>query len=347
MIISQTPVRVSFFGGGTDFPEYFNRSGGAVLSTTIDKFVYLSVNYLSNFFDYRIKVSYSKTELVNDINDIEHPAVRASLKHLGITSNIEINYFSNLPARTGLGTSSSFVVGLLHALYAYQRKMVSARRLAEEAVYVERVLIPENVGYQDQFAAAFGGLNYITFHDRDQTQVEKVICSQRSLEMLQDNLLLFYTGMQRYSDALQEKHVSGIDKNLEALNVMSGLAARGRDILCGSIENHAEFGRLLDEGWQLKKNIGSGVSNPEIDDMYSRAIKAGAVGGKLLGAGGGGFLLLYVEPEKQDSVRSALSELLEVNFSFENNGSHIIFYDPEKLGNPGDEEGRGGSMYSQ
>jgi D-glycero-alpha-D-manno-heptose-7-phosphate kinase len=335
MIISQTPVRVSFFGGGTDFPEYFNRYGGAVLSTAIDKFVYLSVNYLSNFFDYRIKVSYSKTELVNDIKDIEHPAVRACLEHLGITSNIEINYFSNLPARTGLGTSSSFVVGLLHALYAYQGRMVSARRLAEEAVYVERVLIPENVGYQDQYAAAFGGVNYISFQDRDEARVEKVICTQRSLRTLQDNLLLFYTGIQRYSDTIQKKHVSDIDKNLESLDALTGLADRGRDILCGSIDDLEQFGRLLDEGWQLKKNIGRGVSNPEIDGMYSRAVKAGALGGKLLGAGGGGFLLLYVTPERQSSVRSALSELLEVSFSFEDNGSHIIFYDPEKLGNPG------------
>lgn len=336
MIISQTPVRISFFGGGTDFPEYFKRSGGAVLSTAIDKFVYLSVNYLSNFFDYRIKVSYSKTELVNDINDIEHPAVRASLKHLGITSNIEINYFSNLPARTGLGTSSSFVVGLLHSLYAYRRKMVSARQLAEEAVYVERVLIPENVGYQDQYAAAYGGLNYISFRDRDSVRVEKVVCSEQSLRRLQDNLLLFYTGIQRYSDAIQKKHVSGIEKNLESLDALAGLARRGRDILCGSTDDLNQFGRLLDEGWQLKKNIGSGVSNPEIDDMYTRAIQAGALGGKLLGAGGGGFLLLYVAPERQSSVRSALSELLEVTFSFENNGSHVIFYDPEKLGNPGE-----------
>lgn len=337
MIISQTPVRVSFFGGGTDFPEYFNRYGGAVLSTTIDKFVYLSVNYLSNFFDYRIKVSYSKTELVNDINDIEHPAVRACLKHLGITSNIEINYFSNLPARTGLGTSSSFVVGLLHALYAYRGRMVSAERLAEEAVYLERVLIPENVGYQDQYAAAFGGLNYISFRDRDETKVEKVVCSQRSLRTLQDNSLLFYTGIQRYSDSIQEKHVSGINKNLKSLDALVGLAERGRDILCGPIADLEQFGKLLDEGWQLKKNIGSGVSNPEIDDMYSRAVKAGALGGKLLGAGGGGFLLLYVVPERQSSVRSVLSTLLEVSFSFENNGSHLIFYDPEKLGNPGGE----------
>lgn len=337
MIISQTPVRVSFFGGGTDFPEYFNRYGGAVLSTTIDKFVYLSVNYLSNFFDYRIKVSYSKTELVNNIKDIEHPAVRACLEHLGITSNIEINYFSNLPARTGLGTSSSFVVGLLQALYAYQGRMVSARKLAEEAIYVERVLIPENVGYQDQYAAAFGGMNYITFRDRDEARVEKVVSSQQVLKVLQGNLKLFYTGIQRYSDSIQKKHVAGIDNNLPALDSLSDLASRGWDCLSGSLEDLDEFGHLLDKGWQLKKSIGKGVSNPEIDDMYSGAIKAGALGGKLLGAGGGGFLLLYVPPDKLSSVRSTLSGLLEVSFNFENNGSHIIFYDPEKLGHPGKE----------
>lgn len=334
MIISQTPVRVSFFGGGTDFPEYFNRFGGAVLSTTIDKYVYLSVNYLSNFFNYRIKVSYSKTELVNNIDDIEHPAVRACLEYMGITSNIEINYFSNLPARTGLGTSSSFVVGLIHALYAYQGKMVSARRLAEEAVYVERVLIPENVGYQDQYAAAFGGLNYISFKEPDEAWIEKLVCSQKTIRILQDNLLLFYTGIQRYSDTIQKKHVSRIKANLKSLKELAGLALRGRDCLCDSDGDLTEFGRLLDEGWQLKKKIGSGVSNPKIDDMYNQALQAGALGGKLLGAGGGGFLLLYVEPERQNSVRKTLSGLLEVNFCFENNGSHIIFYDPEKLGNP-------------
>ena len=335
MIISQAPVRVSFFGGGTDFPEYFNRFGGAVLSTAIDKFVYLSVNYLSNFFDYRIKVSYSKTELVNQVDEIEHPAVRASLKYLGITSNIEINYFSNLPARTGLGTSSSFVVGLLHALYAYQGIRVSARRLAEEAVYVERELIPERVGLQDQYAAAYGGLNYIRFRSDNEVRVEKVVCPLEVVCNLQNNLLLFYTGIQRYSEAIQKEHVSRIEDNLTSLKHLAELAARGRDLLSDPDGDPDDFGRLLDEGWQLKKSIGAGVSNHEIDGMYRRAMAAGALGGKLLGAGGGGFLLLYVSPPAQAAVRSALSELLEVTFGFEKNGSQIIFYDPEKLGNPG------------
>ena len=334
MIISQTPVRISFFGGGTDFPEHFTRFGGAVLSTTIDKFVYLTVNYLSNFFDYRIKISYSKTELVNQVDEVKHPAVRACLKHLGIKSNIEINYFSNLPARTGLGTSSSFVVGLLQALYAYQGRRVSARRLAEEAVFVERELIPENVGYQDQYAAAYGGLNYISFRETDEVRVEKVVCPPGIIRTLQENLLLFYTGIQRYSDEIQKKHVSRIDTNKKSLRTLSELAIRGRDILCGTKDGLDDFGRLLDEGWQLKKNMGTGVSSPEIDEMYSRAIQGGAAGGKLLGAGGGGFLLLYVPPPHQTIVRSALSGLLEVTFSFERNGSQIIFYDPEKLWNP-------------
>ena len=335
MIISQTPVRISFFGGGADFPEHFTRFGGAVLSTTIDKFVYLTVNYLSNFFDYRIKISYSKTELVNRVDEIKHPAVRACLKHLGINSNIEINYFSNLPARTGLGTSSSFVVGLLQALYAYSGRRVSARRLAKEAVFVERDLIPENVGYQDQYAAAYGGLNYICFQGTNDVRIERVVCPPGILQSLQNNLILLYTGIQRYSNEIQKEHVLRIDDNRKLLSNLSDLAIRGRDILCDPDGNLDDFGRLLDEGWKLKKNMGTGVSSPKIDRMYDHAIRAGALGGKLLGAGGGGFLLLYVPLSGQSAVRSALPGLLEVSFNFEKNGSQIIFYDPEKLGDPG------------
>ncbi len=338
MIIAQTPVRISFFGGGTDFPEYFNRFGGAVLSTTIDKHVFLTVNYLSNFFDYRIKISYSKTELINRVEEIGHPAVRACLQHMGITSNIEINYFSNLPARTGLGTSSSFVVGLLHALYAYRGRRVSPRQLAREAVYVERELIPENVGCQDQYAAAYGGINYIRFLDRDEVLVEKVITPTGVVESLQANLMLFYTGIQRYSNEIQKEHVSRLENNREALGALAELAKRGRDVLCDPDADLDDFGRLLDEGWGLKKSMGTGVSSPGIDEMYARARGAGALGGKLLGAGGGGFLLLYAVPDRQPAVRAALRDLLEVSFRFERNGSHIIFYDPEKLGNPGDEQ---------
>ncbi len=335
MIISQTPVRISFFGGGTDFPEFFQREEGAVLSTTIDRYVYLTVNYLSNFFDYRIKVSYSKTELVHRVEEIEHPAVRACLARLGIDSNIEINYFSHLPARTGLGTSSSFVVGLLHALYGYLGRRVSPLRLAEEAVDLEREVIAENVGFQDQYAAACGGLNYISFSGDNQVRLEKVITPPGVGRRLQESLLIFYTGIQRYSDAIQEKHVARIGDNRRALSRLAELAARGRDLLSGPEDSLDDFGRLLDEGWQLKKNMGTGVSNPEIDALYQLALENGALGGKLLGAGGGGFLLFYVPAARRETVRKALSGLLEVSFNFENNGTQIIFYDPEKLGNPG------------
>ncbi len=331
MIIVQTPVRISFFGGGSDFPEHFAKFGGAVLSTTVDKFCYLSVSYLSDFFRYKIKVSYSKTELLTEVGKIEHPAVRASLQHMGIESNIEINYFSDLPARTGLGTSSSFVVGLLDALYAYRQKRVSPRRLAQEAVYVEREIAGENVGYQDQYAAAFGGFNYIEFKSPEDVRVEQVICSPDRLKELENNLLLFYTGIQRYSSSIQEKHVGKIEANSKSLSKLAEMAGRGRDILGGGGEL-SEFGRLLAEGWTLKKSLGTGVSKPEIDEKYEAAIRAGALGGKLLGAGGGGFLLLYAEPPDQLAVKEALAPFLEVEFHFEKRGSQVIFYDPSKLG---------------
>ncbi|MCX6349842.1 MAG: kinase [Candidatus Aureabacteria bacterium] len=334
MIISQTPVRISFLGGGTDFPEHFSRFGGAVLSTTVDKYCYLTVSYLSDFFDYRIKVSYSKTELLHQVSEIEHPAVRACLEFMGITSHVEINYFSDLPARTGLGTSSSFVVGLLNALYAYRATRVSARRLAAEAVKIEREMIKESVGFQDQYAAACGGFNYIEFKGQDEVRVEPLICSPDALQELENNLMLFYTGIQRYSDTIQKRHVEAIGDNTAYLKTMSALAAQGRDLLGGGKEKLTEFAGLLGESWKIKKSLGTGVTSDEIDAMYEAARRAGAIGGKLLGAGGGGFLLLYVEPPAQDRVRRALSSLFEVDFSFENQGSQIVFYDPEKLPAP-------------
>jgi len=333
MIISQTPVRISFFGGGSDFPEYFSRSGGAILSTTIDKYCYLAVSYLSDFFDYRIKVSYSRTELAADLEEIEHPAARECLRHAGLTSQIELNYFSDLPARTGLGTSSSFVVGLLNSLYAYRGERVSPRRLAREAVYVEREMIKENVGFQDQYAAAVGGFNYMEFMGADEVRVEKVICSPDLLQELGRNLLLFYTGIQRYSSKIQARHISSIKDNQAVLGRMKAMAVEGRDILSGK-SSLSRFGTLLDRAWQEKKSLGTGVSSGQIDDLYRAAVSAGARGGKLLGAGGGGFLLFYVDPPRQEAVRRALSPLLEVPFQFENYGSQIIFYDPEKLGHP-------------
>lgn len=335
MIISQTPVRISFFGGGSDFPEYFEKNPASVLSTSINKYAYLTVGYLSGFFDYRIKVTYSKSETVSRVSEIRHPAVRACLEHMGIEANIEINYFSDLPARTGLGTSSSFVVGLLNALHAYQGRRVSTRQLAREAVLVERELVGENVGCQDQYAAAFGGFNYISFRPEGDIRVEPVVCPPGRLEALDGNLMLFYTGIQRYSEDIQKHHVARLSDNTAHLARMVGLAKRALEVVGSEREDLDEFGRLLHEGWELKKSLGTRISNPEIDAMYSAARSAGALGGKLLGAGGGGFLLLYAGEKNRDSVREALKNRLEVDFRFERYGSHIIFFDPDKLGHPG------------
>jgi len=327
MIITKTPVRISFFGGGSDFPEFFNKHGGAVLSTAIDKFCYLTVSHLSDFFDYRIKVAYSRAELVNEVAQIQHPAVRACLERFGIKSNIEINYFSDLPARTGLGTSSSFVVGLLNALYAFKGRRVSPESLARDAVRVEREMIGENVGYQDQFAAACGGFNYIEFKASDDIHLEKIVCLASRLRELEENLMIFYTGIQRDSDRIQKKHVSKIGDNTEALLALVEMAARGRDILVDGSADLRGFGELLHQAWELKRGLNRDVSTPVIDGLYEKAHAAGAIGGKLLGAGGGGFLLLFVRPDDQDRIRRSLAPLLEVKFRFEKRGSRVIFFD--------------------
>ena len=327
MIISKTPVRVSFFGGGSDFPEHFERHGGAVLSTTIDKICYLAVGPLRNLFCYKIKVSYSRTELVDRVSEIEHPAVRACLEHVGITSGIEINYFSDLPARTGLGTSSSFVVGLLNALYAYQGQRLAPAELAKHAIHVERVRIGESVGWQDQYAVALGGLNYMEFRD-DRVRIEPVSPAPETLAALEARLQLFCTGTQRYSDTIQKRHVAQIEKNAAVIRKLADMAAAGRDILGGGPDGLDAFGRLLDDAWTLKRGLGTDVSCAEVDRMYEAARAAGATGGKLLGAGGGGFLLLYVEPNWQQAVRNALEPFQEMPFRFAGAASDIILDDP-------------------
>jgi len=253
---------------------------------------------------------------------------------MGIDSNIEINYISDLPARTGLGTSSTFVVGLLNALHAYLGHRVPTARLAREAVHIERDLVKENVGLQDQYAAAYGGFNYITFQAGNDIRVEPVICSPDRVSQLDDNLMLFYTGTQRYSENIQKHHVSRIEDNSAHLGRMVEMAEHALDIVCSEKEDLDEFGRLLHQGWELKKSLGTGVSNPDIDGMYEAALSAGALGGKLLGAGGGGFLLVYSREGDQTRVREALRARLEVDFRFERSGSHVIFYDPDRLGVP-------------
>ena len=328
MIISRTPVRISFFGGGTDYPGYYSRESGAVFGTTINQYVYVSVNTLSDFFDHKIRIGYSKTELVKIPDEIEHPSIRECLKFKGIEGNLDIHIFSDLPAKTGLGSSSAFTVGFLNALYALKGQKASKYRLAEEACHVEQRLIGENVGSQDQFHAAHGGLNVIEF-DETGIRIRPVIIGKEKMETLQDHLLVFYTGLTRFaSEVVKEQIVKTNQKdNDQLLRHMKSMVYKAEDLVGTVSEKEIgyEFGKLLDESWQFKKQLSSKISNSVIDQAYDAAKKAGAYGGKLCGAGSGGFLALLVPPEKATAVREALKDLLEVKFRFENEGSTIVY----------------------
>lgn len=327
MIISRTPVRISFFGGGTDYPDFFKEHKGAVLGTTINQYVYVSVNTLSDFFDHKIRIGYSKTELVKTPDEIEHPSIRACLKHKQVAGNLDIHIFSDLPAKTGLGSSSSFTVGFLNALHALEGKKISRHRLAEEACYIEQQLICENVGSQDQFHAAHGGFNVIEFND-SHIRVRPLILSRAKQVALQDHLVVFYTGLTRYaSEVLQEQIAKTQARtNDEILHRMRDMVFEAEEAMGEASESDLPciFGRLLDEGWQMKKRLSSKISNDFIDQTYEKARAAGALGGKLCGAGSGGFLALFVPPEKKEHVRAALKGMLEVKFRFESEGSTII-----------------------
>jgi len=329
MIISRTPVRVSFLGGGTDYSEYFQRRPGMTLATTINKYSYITVTPLSDFFDHSIRISYSKTELANRRDDIRHPSVRECLRFMGIERGIEIHYVGDLPARTGLGSSSSFTVGLLHALHAFKGEMVDKKKLAGEAVYVEHDLIGERVGFQDQFACAFGGLLCMTLREEGRVDVQPVVLPRGRLLAFQERLMLFYTGLQRNAHDILEEQLEKTKhgESEEHLEKLAALVPRGVEVLCDD-GDLARFGELLHENWLLKKGLSGAVSTPQIDGYYEAARRAGAVGGKLCGAGGGGFLLFYAEPEKKEGVRRALAGLLEVSFTLENEGSTIVVYRP-------------------
>lgn len=328
MIISRTPVRISLFGGGTDYREYYLRSGGAVLGTTIDKYVYVSVNRLSEFFEYKIRVGYSKSELVNGIDDICHPSVRECLRYKNVGGNLDIHIFADLPARTGLGSSSAFTVGFLNALYALEGKIVSKQKLADDALHVEQQLIGENVGSQDQMHAAHGGLNIFEFGP-DGIKVRPVIISREKKEMLDQSMMLFYTGLSRYASEVVKEQIDNTKScgKDDYLGRMYHMVFEAEKVISHSAPNEvvANLGALLREGWELKKCLSSKVSHPLIDEAYQAACEAGAYGGKLCGAGGGGFLALLVDPKNQDAVRAKLSKLLEVKFSFDNEGSKIIY----------------------
>ena len=328
MIITKTPFRMSFFGGGTDMEEYFKEYGGAVLSTTIDKFCYVNVRHLPRFFDYSTELAYSKTERVKDVNEIEHPLIRNAMKMLDM-HEIRLTYEADLPARSGLGTSSSFAVGTLLAFYALKGKYADKKKLADESIYLERELCDEAGGWQDQIAAAYGGLNKIVFN-REGYEVKPVIVSPERKKQLNDNILMFFTGFTRFSaDVQRVNNETTVEEKKAKLSKMYKMVDKAEKILCDKNKDLDDFGRLLDESWRLKKQTGKGVSTGAIDELYERGMKAGALGGKLLGAGGGGFLIFYVQPDKQKEVKKAMSDLMYIPFKFANEGSTIIHYSPE------------------
>lgn len=319
---------MSFFGGGTDMEEYFKENSGAVLSTTFDKYCYVNVRHLPRFFDYSTELSYSKTERVTNVEEIQHPAIREAMKMLDM-HEIRLTYEADLPARSGLGTSSSFAVGMLNAFYALKGKYADKKKLADEAIYLERVLCNEAGGWQDQIAASFGGFNRINF-GADGYEVLPLIISPERKKQLNNNLILFFTGFTRFSSDVQKANEasSSIDKNVY-LKQMYNLVDEAERVLVDNARDLDDFGRLLDITWKLKRQTGGSVSTNSIDRLYARGIGAGALGGKLLGAGGGGFLVFYVQPEKQESVKEAMKDLMYIPFEFENGGTHVIHYTPE------------------
>ncbi len=330
MIITRTPFRISFFGGGTDFPEWFIKNNGSVLTTTIDKYCYISCRKLPPFFDYKYRIVWSQIELKKNVSEIVHPSVRETLKYLKDNNSYEISHNADLPARSGLGSSSSFTVGLLNALYAVKGQIVENTRLADEAIYIERNLNKEAVGYQDQIIASYGGFNKIIFNKNSSYTVKPIVIPKNRLKKLESNLMLFFTGFSRFSSNITEKHINNIKKNNKVLESMYGLVEDSINLL-QSERDISDFGNLMNETWSLKKTLSDSVSTKDIDIIYSKGIKSGAIGGKILGAGGGGFILFYVPEDKKENVRNALKELIYVPFEFENSGSKVVLYQPGGL----------------
>lgn len=330
MIITQTPFRMSFFGGGTDMENYFKENKGAVISTTFDKYCYVNVRHLPRFFDYKTELSYSKIERVSSETEIQHPLIKNAMQMLDM-QEIRLTYEADLPARSGLGTSSSFAVGMLNAFYALKGKYADKGKLADEAIYLERVLCKEAGGWQDQIAASFGGFNRIDF-GADGYEVNPVIITPDRKGELNNNLLMFFTGFTRFSAEIQSaNHVDNIDGKKKYLDEMYQLVNEAERVLTDKYADLDEFGRLLDVSWKLKKQTGKKVSTDTIDKLYEKGMKAGALGGKLLGAGGGGFLVFYVRQEYQEAVKLAMSNLLHIPFLFENGGTRVLYYAPEEF----------------
>ena len=328
MIITKTPFRMSFFGGGTDIESFFREYGGAVLSTTFDKYCYVNVRHLPRFFEYSTELSYSKTERVTNVESIEHPAIRNAMKMLDM-HELRLTYEADLPARSGLGTSSSFAVGMLNAFYCLKGKYVDKKKLADQAIYLERELCKEAGGWQDQIAASFGGMNRIDFNKDGTYNVSPIIIHPDRKRQLNDNLLMFFTGFTRFSSEMQMINQTGYDEKIKQLRYMYELVNDAEAILEDKRADLDEFGRLLDKTWRLKRQTGKAITTNSIDSLYEKGMEAGALGGKLLGAGGGGFLIFYVQPEKREKLINSLRDLLLVPFQFEDGGTRVIHYTPE------------------
>jgi D-glycero-alpha-D-manno-heptose-7-phosphate kinase len=330
MIITRTPFRISFFGGGTDFPSWYKEHGGAVLSTTIDKYCYVSLRKLPPFFDFKHKiVFFSKQEAFNEFDEIQHPAVREVYRFMNVDSGLVMQHDADLPSHSGLGSSSAFTVGLLHALYSHRGEIVTKKRLGLEAVHVEQNMIHEAVGSQDQIATAFGGLNRIAFSRSDNIEVTPLAISGEKQRYLQERLMLFFTGFARFAVEIERDKINNLNSRRKELRLLHSLVDEAVDVLNGNIKGYDAFGHLLHETWLLKRSLSSKVSSSNIDEIYSRGIEAGALGGKILGAGGGGFIIFYVKPEDQNKVRNALNHLLHVPFRFDTLGTQLIYYAEE------------------
>lgn len=329
MIITRTPLRISFFGGGTDYPVWFRQHEGAVISTTINKYIYISTRYLPPFFDHKSRIVWSHIELVKQNNQIKHPAVREVLNFMNINKGVEIHYDADLPARTGLGSSSAFTVGLLHNLYALKGQMVSKKKLAQESIYIEQDMIKENVGCQDQVIASYGGFNLTEFKKDDSFIVSPITLSPEKFDQFKKHILLVFTGFTRTASVIAGKVIKNAPKKEKELNTIFQMVQEGIKILSNDKTPITKFGELLHESWLIKRDLAEDVSNSNIDTIYSEARNAGALGGKLLGAGGGGFILLFAPPQAQKKIKEKLKKLLFVPIDFDQMGSQVVFYNPD------------------
>lgn len=331
MIITRTPFRISFFGGGTDYPAWYREHGGAVLATTIDKYCYVSCRHLPPFFTHKHRLVYSKIENVNEISQIEHPAARTIFEWAKIEGGVEVHHDGDLPARSGLGSSSSFTVGLVHAFNALKGKISSKESLAQAAIHIEQDLIGESVGSQDQISAAHGGFNLIEFNRDNSTSVSPIILTKERKIELESHLMLCFTGFSRIANEIAKSKIDNMKHRFKELTNIRQMVDEALVILANPNASIEQFGKLLDQSWQQKRKLSDKVSSPEIDQIYATAIKAGAIGGKILGAGGGGFMLLFAPPERHVAIKDALKTLVHVDFNFEDSGSKVVLYHPNGL----------------